>query len=700
MSDKKKSVASSNPSALVAAAVPVPGSGEASRPIGMLDMRTTDMAQILYNLANPREYELDFDQEIRKSMLADSDPTKQMMNVVRAFNKDQKSIMVKSMFGKETLPGKYRITAKNNVPELVPPSTVPQRKIITPDPKDSTSELGFFDQQALFFGAHGRWVVNVPNGKVAKAWINNEPVFLGPGPHVIHDQNFKSVTDGDLVNYGDNLIRHGTYLIVRIPQMKFGRFTIKNTPYFLIHRDKPYVFKDPTAQLEDSSYLVDINVAYTNWGPYFIVRVQKSQIGLFWLDNLPLLLEARQEPYVFKSTNCRLMEWKSGTVFADTAANLIVHGPIKRILPQTGQVAITYNGGHLVTFEPKADGQPIIITSESHKFEKFIDTTIQTKQFPSEKRKQQRIKENQSSAHDTDYPDVNYEVYRTSDSLLIGVKLLVVYRITKPDITFISLAPEMIDHHIESLVSADMGLIIQQCSSVEFLKANQVAKQEDNNEPAGEFYANIREHVFKSLTEQFKKLGIELHRFNIETIKILDKKTAEEMSKFSILNTETQARATVIGKQTALAKQEAEQKASVRKIATDNENQTKISAAQADLEAAKVRQQAILAEAEARAKASILEADARSKARMSEAEAEAKAEQLRIQNMQRQAELFSQHPALLQSRMTELQAESMKGIQTNIISPDVAAAWYGMKLTDTAFVAKSVDRVKSGGKPN
>ena len=697
MSDKKKSSHSSQSPLLasvapnygaasgIPAAVPVPRmlAGMSS---GMLDLKTTDMSQILLTLANPQKFELDFDQEIRKSTLADPDPTKQMMNVVHAFNGNQKSIMHNSMFGKSTAPGKFRITAKNNVPELVPPSTAPQRKDITPDPKDFTSELGFYDQQALFFGAHGRWVVNVPNGKVAKAWINNEPVFLGQGPHVIHDQNFKPVTPLDLVDYGADLIKHGTYLIARIPQNQFGHFTIKNTPYFLVHRDKPYVFKDPTAVLTES-YLFKLDVQYVRWGPYFVVRVKQGQIGLFWLDGTPLLLEARQEPYVFHSTNCDLMEWKQGSTFAETSASIICHGPIKRILPQTGQVALTYDSGKLVTFGPRPDGQPIIITSPNHKFERFIDTTVQTKTFPSEGRKQQRIKENQVCDKDVDYPDVNYEVFRTSDGLPIGVKLLVVYRIENPDLTFTSLAPEMINHHIESLVSADMGLVIQQCSSVDFLKSNQVAKQEGDSEDVGEFYAHIRDQVFRRLAGQFKKYGIELDRLNIETPKILDKKIADQMSQFSLLNTETQAKATVIGKQTALAKQEAEQKALVRKIAIDNENQTKISQAQSDLESAKVRQQAVISEADARAKARMLEADA-----------EAKAEQLRIQNMERRAALLSQHPALLQSHIAELQAESMKGIQTNVISPEIAAMWYGMKLTDTAFTARVVEKQMKLGK--
>lgn len=630
--------------------------------------------KIIEQLANPREHELDFDQEVRHSTLVDPDPTQEMKNILQAFNQGRKSFMKTSPFGKTIEPGKFRLVERNNVPELVPPTETPMRKKLCPSPKDSSHEIGVFDQKALYVGGCGSHLVNVPNGRIAKVWINNNPVLLGPGPHVIHDQNFRAPNDADLVNYNDNRIDHGTYRIFRIEPNKFGMININNQPYFLVPREKPYVFKNPTIHIPEH-YIGEMKSVYISHGNYHIVQVPQGTVAKVWVDGVPVLLESRREPYVFKQSTFQLEKHKKDQWFAPTTERLITHGSIKRILPRTGEVAVTYDNGRLVTFGPSDDRQPVLIASPNHSFERFIATNIQTMQFPSDATKQRRTKENKSSDKDIDYPDVNYEVFRTSDGLPIGVKLLVVYEINNPDMTLTKLDPDKINDHIEYLVSADMGMVIQHCSSTDFLKSNQNKKENDSSE--SEFYEQIQQTVFEHLRRDFNTYGIELHRLNIETPKILDKKISEEMAKFSLLNTETQAKEAVIGKQTALAKQEAQQKAAVKKIEQEADNLNKINAAKADLEAARMRQEAALVEAETKAKAESMAAEARMREK-----------QLQLEIDEKRAAQFDKHPGLLQFQIAQLQSESMKGVNSTVISPEVAAAYYGLSLTNQALGAR------------
>lgn len=624
----------------------------------------TDINSILLLLANPRDYELDFDQEIQQSTSRDNDPQKQMNNIVQAFNRGHKTIMTSSAFGKTVSPGKFRIVSLNNMPEVVPPTSVPKRKQKFYSPRNSTKEHGSFDQTQLFMGACGSYIVNVPNGRIAKVWKNNEPILLGPGPHVIHDQNFRPITEADLVDYGTELIRHGTYAILRIAPTTCGKISINNMPYFLVARDKPYVFKDPTVQLPEHAHikLTSPVISHQN---YTIIQVPEGKVAKVWLDpSTPRLLESRREPYVYSNPGFQVQRHTDKEWFADTTERLITHGAIKRILPRTGEVVVTYDNGKLVTFTPSQANEPIIITSPNHSVESFLPTNIQTMRFPSEATKKERLAENRVSDNDVDYSDVNYEVFRTSDGLPIGVKLLVVYEIENPNLTLTKLKPENILSHIEHLVCADMGRVLQQCSSVDFLKSNQSAKRgEAVEEP--DFYAQLQERVFATLRADFATYGITLQRLNIETPKILDKGIAEQMAKFSLVNTETQAKEAVIGKQTALAKQEAAKNAAVLKIEQDQQNENKISAAKASLASAQMEQDAILIKVQAKAKE----------------------QQMLLEVDEKRASMFDKHPGLLQFELAKIQQESMKGIQSTIISPEVAANYYGIGLVPTKVKA-------------
>ena len=74
-----------------------------------------------------------------------------------------------------------------------------------------------------------------------------------------------------------------------------------------------------------------------------------------------------------------------------------------------------------------------MIRNNNHSFEGFLQTNIQTIQFPSNETIKRRIKEDRDKNDKDD--EINYEVFRTSDGLPIGVKILVIYEIENPDLT-------------------------------------------------------------------------------------------------------------------------------------------------------------------------------------------------------------------------------------------------------------------------
>ena len=635
-------------------------------------------------------------------------------NVVKEFNQNRPTIMVKSPIGDRIMPDEYRLVALNRNPELVPFTSYPMRKGYYPSPNDKTEEMGVFKQTTLCFGGYGHYIVNVPIGKLALAWRGLTPIILAQGIHVIHDSNFKEVKPENLVNFGDPYIRHGTYHIFRVPPGSIAKITIGTTPYILTHRSDPYIFNHPVFNLVQpftslndpwinhgtcnifrvppgsvakitigtTPYILlhrpepyifnhqmfnliqpftSLTEAWINHGNYNVLQVPFGKIAKIWLGSNPFILEAREEPYFYTDPSFRVVMNQDKSYFTNASDQIIVHGSLKRLMPRTGEVAITYDNGRLQIYQPTDTHDPIVITNVNHVFDSFIPINTQTIEFPTEKTKLQRRKENPD-----DREASNYEVFRTNDGLPIGVKLLVVYEIEDPSETLKKLSPDKILPHIESIVTADMGMVIQNCSSTDFLKSNQTqAKQtpkpltDDPRIPsAPPFFAHLQDEVKNQLCDDFAKYGIKLIRLNIETPKVLDQKISSEMSRFSLMSTEASAKEAVMERNANIARQTATIEAKQKEIAQNQDNANIMSKAQTEMNAAKLR------------------ADAK----WIEAETENKIKQMAIDIEKRKAELYQLYPELLQKDLAELQVKSMNGVEKMIISPEVASMYLGMNF--------------------
>ena len=157
-----------------------------------------------------------------------------------------------------------------------------------------------------------------------------------------------------------------------------------------------------------------------------------------------------------------------------------------------------------------------------------------------------------------------------------------------PTLTLTQLDPKNIVDHIEYVSVADMTRIVQSFTSADFMQANQSQKNTNNsNNIMSEFYGQLQERVKEKLSKDFEDCGIELVRLNVETPKILDKKIVDKMAEFSLINTETRAKETVLERQYNIARQEAAQAAVRKSVEQQQLNENLISQSKAQLEATK-----------------------------------------------------------------------------------------------------------------
>lgn len=580
------------------------------------------------------------EQIIQASTLYDHDPLEQNRKIIEAFNAGNKEdISVESVaFGKRIDQNEFRLVHRNNVPQLIPYTYYPRRLGVYYT--GVTREIGVYQQTDLVIGAHGRFVVNVPQGKLAKAWLGtNEPVLLGAGPHVIRHPNFR-MEDHPLVSLSEAYISHGNFKILRVPRGKIAKIWLGSTPMILESSPEPYIFNDPT-----------FKIVYN--------QLANNQIEYF----------------------------------TNASDRYIEHGSIKRLLPRTGEVAITYNNGKLNVVE--ASDKPVTIDDPTFIVDGFQQTAAQTLVFPSKKTQEDRRKENPR-----ELDNINYEEFRTSDGLPIGVNLLVVYEIFDPKITLTRLKKDDIINHIENIVVADMGRVIQSCSSSDFQKTSQTTAKDatklENNaifqtQSTPTFYAHLQDEVKNKLADDLKDWGIRLVRLNIETPKILDKTIADEMSKNSLVTAKTRADASTLGLDYTIKQQRANQEAEKKRIEMERERENKILQAEGDAKSVTIGAQAALDAARLRAEAEKI--DYENKIRKEqltnetavkriqmENEASLKKQQMeydmKIKFLEQSAALYTNNEPFRQMEISKAQALALGGIATSVITPEIAQNWF------------------------
>ncbi|KAM9995483.1 hypothetical protein ACTFIY_001668 [Dictyostelium cf. discoideum] len=478
---------------------------------------------------------------------------------------------------------------RNQVAELYDPRGQRFSTVLTPDPTVNIKYVGPVSKTAHYFGAYGKHVLNVPAGHYAKAFSKNRPVLYGEGPHVIIDPTFQFDENNGFVNQQEPFIEHSTINILRIPAGKIAKVWIGTQPHILESRRDPYVFVDAQFKLVSPD------------------GAKKAQL--------------------FESSSCTYVE----------------HGSIKRIIPHTGEVAITYNNGILTIIPTPKDGKPVIIDSPTHNFEGFISTSLQTCLFPSKETKQQALADNKSALAD----EINLKIFQTRDSLRVGVVLVVAFKIVDPELAITKLGKEGIINHIENVSFADMGKAIQLSTLQEIMYFNSIKPGQTTTDDSVQ---TIQDRVKSHLARDLFDYGVELSRLQIETMKVLDTEIAKKLAGQSVTSAEFTTKQATLVKEYDIKTTEARLKAETDNIALEQRNKAVISESQAKLSSAQREAESLLITAEAQKKASEL-----------------------------QGELYTKYPILAEIELARIKAEALKNA-TLYITPQDAGAFMNSPL--------------------
>ena len=250
---------------------------------------------------------------------------------------------------------------------------------------------------------------------------------------------------------------------------------------------------------------------------------------------------------------------------------------------------------------------------------------------------------------------MNYLTFSTRDSLLIGIKILLVYQVVDPIKIFHLLTRGDIVNHVENLATVDMGKAIQKSSSQEFLCFTQTratVSKDQTLDMMGDMAAaaaplqHFTDLVKNALASDLAEYGIRLIRLNVETPKIIDKDIARSMEQQSLRSAQSNAEAALLQQQYLIARTRAEQEAKVTSIRVEQENRNRVTQAQAELEAARLRADALF----------VAEQGAQKAAKLRGAQ-------------------YEEQPVLLQLEMARIQAEAMAAAKvTLLVSPDNMAS--------------------------
>ena len=485
------------------------------------------------------------DKVITPSTLAKANADEQEKNILNELNRNIK----KSAFTTTTVrsghrlnPGEYLLGQLNNRAELHAYTT---QKITTSNMFEMTVTNkieGTVKLSQDYFTLCGSHYVNVPPGNYAKAFMGSTPVLLGQGPHVIHNSNFKFDPKSGFIDQSAPYIQHGVLHILRVPQ---------------------------------------------------------GSVATVWVDNEAKILEARKEPYVYNTAFFKLeRNSQNNSDFWPANSKKIEHGSLKRIIPDTGEVAIVYEGGKLSILKPNEKGEPHLLTSQNARFDAFLQTNLLTCEFPSEQTKKQRQAENKSSSQD----QINYEIFTTRDGAPVGVTLLVTYTISDPEKALKHLSRKDIPNHIEKLTVADMNRVMQGQSSQDFASSQYTISTPDeskNNEEPSAPYLHLQDTVRKQLATDLVKYGITLERLSIESARILDPELVKKMAEQNAIIRKTETEQAISRQTQLLADMKAKQETSVEKIKQEGKNVNELAAAKTTLETTRCQAEAKILSAQA-----------------------------------------------------------------------------------------------------
>ncbi len=539
----------------------------------------------------------------------------------------KESIMIKSglaLFKHRRLkPTEIRIVQENRVPELVTADQGLLRRSKRlrefGNPSYTSSTIGIHDiNKAGIYGYQDRYIVIVPPGQYVKVMMGQQPQLLDEGTHVIKNPSFNYDKKYNSIKKISPIIKHKNITIVRVPQGQVACYQYNDKFQFLQAREQPYVFNSNFSCITKQT-------------------------------------EDQQNPFYACDTK------------------QINNGPLKRFALKQNELIMVNNKVYSSKENENGELAPIIINNPNA-MPQIISTALNNVEFPSAETIAHNKREHK------EHPEL--DTYYTSDTIPVGVKIFVAYRIDNPERLISTLDLSDVLKHIELVVQGDVGRILADTKAQDLLASDmstipEIQQTESGVPSAPIFHRNWQDAVKTHTKKDLAKNGIELTRLNIMETTILQQEIASAMAKPATQNAEARANASVVQMQGEISRQQAEQNNAITAMQTEQTNSITVSVAQAN-------SKAMLIEAESRLQAAKIERQIQ----IMQAETKQQANQMR-------ATVYQQSPELYQLALMDIMAKAMNGSHFSSAVPmsDMAALIQNMcQLSSNAMPSAALDK--------
>lgn len=252
---------------------------------------------------------------------------------------------------------------RNGVPELMAYHPKPLTTCFSFYlPNTKIERLGTFKQNYPFFGAHGSYSCNVPQGKYALVYFGQIAKLLGPGAHVIKDPTFRlspTIANDEqsaFIDMFSSHIRHHTIHIIRVPVGQVAKCWINTTtPHLLYPRadGSPAVVNDALFRFDQ---FVSQLAPVIQHGITSILRIPAGHLCKAWKGSQAIILESRAEPYEFHDALFRVDNPKQP--FSSMNEPYIRHMSLHRLRIPAGKLAKVWQ-----------QNTPLILQSQEEAYE-------------------------------------------------------------------------------------------------------------------------------------------------------------------------------------------------------------------------------------------------------------------------------------------------------------------------------------------
>ncbi|CAD7959241.1 unnamed protein product [Amoebophrya sp. A120] len=529
-------------------------------------------------------------------------------------------------------------------------------------------------------------VLQVEKGKVAKVFLDNIPRLLGPGRHALESVNFQYCGVADMT---DQVIRHGTITILRIPLGEIGLAWQLNEPFF-IESSGLYAYNSPDFTFVDH---VPANEKIIELGAKKILSVWTGEVGITYrngeldvLDHGRHVIDAATHVFeCFLSTQQKSLRLVSMTQDQKKKRAQTRQAAREQYEQKAAAAACTAKKppGNVPHFT-SGNSDALVDTATGVVFggESIFSGAFNNNNGGNDKKdsagnasaNKDPAKSENRKIENNDRADML--ACETKDLVKVGIRADVFYSICDPIKCCQKISYDEIEDLVRETAIATLTNIVRSTALNEIAQSklpsavssdlagskNQELQEQIQafreqhyaSASAPLFFDKAHDDFLSKLHDDFySRYGIDIANIRIESFQIFDEELAESISRQALVTAQTENQLANLAGQTEIAIAEQKRIAEVQNISAEAEAQSLRTRANAENER---RIQEARSQAEAKKIAIQQEAQAFAEAKITKARAEAEAVQTVAVAEAKRAELLNATP--LGSKMTLLNIHS------------------------------------------